>query len=165
MTVTNSSPHPLHGLELMSEEDLAPRDCSIADALSILGERWTFLAIRELVYGSHRFEQIVGYTGVSRDILTDRLRKLEEHGVIERRRYSEHPPRFEYHLTPAGQELVPVLMSLAKWGSKWAGGETPGRAFLHDCGHVLDIDYVCTSCGKPITADSVDPIPVRGTAV
>jgi hypothetical protein len=79
--------------------------------------------------------------------------------VVERRQYSEHPPRYEYHLTQSGGELVPVLMSLAKWGHKWAGGEAPRRSFLHECGHPLDIAYVCPSCGNAITAESIDPVP------
>jgi DNA-binding HxlR family transcriptional regulator len=144
---------------MLSEEPLEPRNCSIADALEILGERWTFLAIREMVYGAHRFERIVGFTGISRDILSDRLRKLEAHGVVEKRQYSEHPPRFEYYLTEAGDELVPVLMALAKWGHRWAGDDNPGRAFRHDCGHPLDIDHVCHACGNPVTAENVEPFP------
>ncbi len=97
-----------------------PRDCPVADALKIIGERWTLLAIREMRFGVHRFEQMVHNTGASRDILADRLRKLEANRVITRSQYCEHPPRFEYHLTKAGEELAPVLESLARWGSQWA---------------------------------------------
>lgn len=99
----------------------SPRACPITSALKILGERGTLLAIREISYGEHRFQQIARYTGVSPDILADRLRKLETAGVIERRQYNEHPPRYEYHLTPdAGEELRPVLRALAQWGTRWA---------------------------------------------
>ena len=122
----------------------------MAASLQLLGERWTLLAIRELTYGVHRFDQIARFTGASRDILADRLRELEEAGVVERRQYSEHPPRFEYHLTAAGQELRPVLLSLAEWGSRWAQ-EPPTATFAHDCGHALEIDQVCHHCGEPVT--------------
>ena len=91
----------------MAEQPEVPRACPVAASLQLLGERWTLLAIRELTYGVHRFDQIAHFTGASRDILTDRLRGLEEAGVVERRQYSERPPRFEYHLTPAGEELRP----------------------------------------------------------
>jgi DNA-binding HxlR family transcriptional regulator len=156
MNVEDSSPH---GLASMVAETPAPRDCSIADALSVLGERWTFLAIREMVYGAHRFDQIAGFTGATRDILVERLRKLEDHGVVERRQYSERPPRYEYHLTESGQQLVPVLMALATWGHNWASGPTPPRGFLHECGHPLQIDYMCHACGEAVTADSIEPMP------
>ena len=104
-------------------------------------------------YGVHRFEQIVGYTGASRDILADRLRKLESAGVVERRQYSEHPPRFEYHLTPAGDDLRPVMLALSQWGAKWAQDQPTGIS-AHECGHALDVDLVCRHCGKPVTAGS-----------
>jgi DNA-binding HxlR family transcriptional regulator len=93
--------------------------CPVASALELLGERWTLLAVRELNYGVHRFDQIAAYTGATRDILADRLRKLEQAGVVERTLYNEHPPRYEYHLTEAGKDLTPVLSSLADWGRKW----------------------------------------------
>lgn len=99
----------------------SPRVCPIASALQILGERWTLLVIREMNHGVHRFQEIARYTGASHDILADRLRKLERYGVIERRQYSEHPPRYEYHLTrDAGEELGPILQALAQWGRRWA---------------------------------------------
>ena len=99
----------------------SPRACPITSSLRILGERGTLLAIREINYGVHRFQQIARLTGLSPDVLVDRLRKLESAGVIERRQYSERPPRYEYHLTAdAGQELRPVLRALAEWGTKWA---------------------------------------------
>jgi DNA-binding HxlR family transcriptional regulator len=94
--------------------------CSLAAALALLGERWTLLAVREMGrYDVHRFDQIAAFTGASRDILADRLRKLTKAGVVERRQYSEHPPRYEYHLTEAGQELRPALRALTEWGEKW----------------------------------------------
>ena len=109
--------------------------------------------VRELDYGVHRFDRIARFTGASRDILADRLRKLEEAGVVERRQYSEHPPRFEYHLTAAGQELRPVLLALGEWGSRWTQ-QPPTATFAHDCGHGLAIDQVCHHCGEPVTQSS-----------
>jgi DNA-binding HxlR family transcriptional regulator len=132
----------------------APRPCSIAAALRVVGERWSLLAIRELGYGVNTFDRIAKFTGASRDILTDRLRKLEAEGVVERRRYSEHPPRYEYHLTEAGRALFPVLLSLQQWGDAWAI-DTSAARFGHDCGHPLDVETVCKHCGSPVAADSV----------
>lgn len=93
-----------------------PRVCSIADALSIVGERWSLLVLRELHFGVHRFKDIQINTGAPRETLALRLRSLEDAGLIERRQYSEHPPRDEYHLTEAGHEIEPVLTALRRWG-------------------------------------------------
>jgi DNA-binding HxlR family transcriptional regulator len=133
----------------------------MAAALQVLGERWSLLAVREMTYGVHRFEQITGYTGASRDILADRLRKLEAAGVVTRRQYSEHPPRFEYHLTRAGEELRPILLSLSQWGGRWAQ-DVPTATFQHECGHPLEVDHVCHHCGGAVTQESMRVVaPVR----
>ena len=95
-----------------------PRVCSIADALEVVGERWSLLVLREINLGVHRFKDIQVNTGAPRETLALRLRKLEEAGVIERRRYSDHPPRDEYLFTAAGRELTPVLGALHTWGER-----------------------------------------------
>ena len=95
-----------------------PRVCSIADALDVVGERWSLLVLRELGFGVHRFRDIQVNTGAPRETLALRLRKLEQAGVIERRRSCDHPPRDEYVLTGAGQELLPVLGALREWGER-----------------------------------------------
>jgi DNA-binding HxlR family transcriptional regulator len=96
----------------------APRVCSIADALEVVGERWSLLVIRELGFGVHRFKDIQVNTGAPRETLALRLRKLDEAGVIERRRYCDHPPRDEYILTTAGRGLFPALIALREWGER-----------------------------------------------
>jgi DNA-binding HxlR family transcriptional regulator len=138
----------------MADLPLGVRPCSIAAALDVLGEKWSLLTLREIGYGVHRFARIAGYTGVSRDILADRLRKLEAAGIVERRQYSEHPPRHEYHLTEAGLELFPVLLTLQQWGDRWAV-DSPVLTRRHTCGEPVRIDLVCHHCGKPVTHDSV----------
>jgi DNA-binding HxlR family transcriptional regulator len=82
-----------------------PRVCFVADALSIVGDRYALLVAREIGYGHTRFQDIATSTGAPRDVLTARLRKLEQAGVIERRQYSERPPRHKYLLTDAGRDL------------------------------------------------------------
>jgi DNA-binding HxlR family transcriptional regulator len=93
-----------------------PRVCPIADALELIGDRWSLLVLREIFFGVTRFGDIRTNTGAPRETLTARLRKLEESGVLERRPYSDRPPRDEYLLTPAGRELAPVLTELRHWG-------------------------------------------------
>jgi DNA-binding HxlR family transcriptional regulator len=95
------------------------RICSIADALEVIGDRYTMLVLREIGLGFGRFSDIRRHIGAPRETLTLRLRKLEEAGVIARRRYSEHPPRDEYVLTEAGIALGPVLRSLRAWGQEY----------------------------------------------
>jgi DNA-binding HxlR family transcriptional regulator len=104
-----------------------PRICPIADALEIVGERYSLLVLRELGFGVTRFNDIRHNTGAPRETLATRLRKLEGAGVIERRRYSEHPPRDEYVLTEAGQALTPILGQLRRWGEEYAGDAPPAR--------------------------------------
>jgi DNA-binding HxlR family transcriptional regulator len=126
------------------------RPCSLADALSVIGEKWSLHALRELAYGVHRFDGIARNTGAPRDVLTKRLRHLEDAGVIERRRYQEHPPRFEYHLTAAGDELRPVLVSIQQWGDRWAC-KAPPVALEHGCGAPLELVHTCRACGDEVT--------------
>jgi DNA-binding HxlR family transcriptional regulator len=101
----------------------APRVCSIADALEVVGDRYTLLILRELGFGVHRFSDIRHNTGAPRETLSARLRKLEAAGAIVRRRYNDHPPRDEYVLTEAGAAIIPVLRSLRQWGERHV---TPG---------------------------------------
>lgn len=127
-----------------------PRPCSVAAALGLIGEKWSLLVIRELAFRVHRFDAIARNTGAPRDILTNRLRRLESAGVLEKRLYQERPPRFEYHLTAAGEELRPVLLSLSQWGDRWAVDERV-TAFTHTCGEELELVHTCRACGDEVT--------------
>jgi len=97
--------------------------CAIAQSLGVLGDAWDLLLIRDLARGHHRFEDLAAELGISRKVLTDRLRKLVGHNLIERRPYSRHPPRHEYWLTPAGLALAPILVALQDWGDSWLLGD------------------------------------------
>ena len=128
---------------------LRGRPCSVAAGLGIVGERWSLLIVRELLFGVHRFDGIAANTGAPRDRLTARLQHLESAGIIERRRYHERPPRFEYHLTQAGRELGTVLDALRSWGDRWAVDQPPAQV-LHKCGHELRTTRACAHCGEPL---------------
>jgi DNA-binding HxlR family transcriptional regulator len=129
--------------------DLPGRPCSVAATLNLVGEKWALLAIREITFGNRRFDQIARNTGAPRDRLAARLRALETAGVITRRRYSDHPPRYEYELTSSGEDLRPVLIALRTWGDKWAV-ESPPATFTHSCGHDLDAVTTCRHCGAEV---------------
>src|ERR1051326_4581484 len=92
-----------------------PRACSIARTLEIVGEKWALLAVREIFLGNRKFDEMVRNTGAPRDTMAARLRVLVAAGILERRQYSEHPPRHEYRLTPAGRDLYPVILTLMRW--------------------------------------------------
>ena len=91
--------------------------CPIARTLDLIGERWTVLILRQLSFGDTKFAQFrENLPGIPATVLSDRLKKLERHGLVERAVYSEHPLRAEYHLTPKGETLRPVLGAMAVWG-------------------------------------------------
>ena len=105
-----------------------PRPCSIARTLDLVGEKWALLAVREVFLGNRKFDEMVRRTGAPRDTLAARLRTLTGAGILERRQYSEHPARFEYHLTEAGRDLYPVIMTLMRWGDKYLAGRRRAAA-------------------------------------
>ena len=94
------------------------QDCSIARALEIVGERWTLLIVRDVFDGVCRFDGLQESLGIARNVLTDRLNRLVEEGVLERIPYSKRPPRYEYRLTETGRELEPALAALRRWGDQ-----------------------------------------------
>lgn len=96
-------------------------ECPIAAALDVIGERWTLLIIRDFLrFGARRFQDLeASLRSVSPNTLSARLKRLEEAGVIERRYYTEHPPRAEYVLTEKGRDLGPIVLSLKKWGERY----------------------------------------------
>ncbi|MEO7942557.1 MAG: helix-turn-helix domain-containing protein [Marmoricola sp.] len=132
------------------------RDCSIARALEVVGEKWTLLAVRELMLGSRRFEEIVRHTGAPRDILTTRLRKLEERGLVERVQYQSRPDRFEYRLTERGWSLHQIITMLRDWGDQQLiGDDGPPALFRHDCGEIYHPAVCCEACGKVVEPDAL----------
>ncbi|SDH58053.1 DNA-binding transcriptional regulator, HxlR family [Actinokineospora alba] len=107
----------------MKHTELSDADCAIAQALSVVGDWWTLLVVRDIAGGVTRFDALQRELAVSRKTLTERLKSLVEHGVVERRQYSQHPPRFEYLLTDAGRGLLPVLIALQDWGTRHVTGD------------------------------------------
>jgi DNA-binding HxlR family transcriptional regulator len=99
--------------------------CSIARALEVVGDRWTLLIVRDVALGLHRFDELLGSLGVASNVLTDRLSRLVDEGVLERVRYSERPERFEYRLTRKGSELGVALLALMQWGDRHLSDKPP----------------------------------------
>ncbi|MET8153946.1 winged helix-turn-helix transcriptional regulator [Actinoplanes sp. NPDC049668] len=107
----------------MRRVEFIDADCGIEQALGVLTDWWTFLVIRDVAGGVTRFEALQRTLGVSRRALTERLSALVEHGVLRRVAYSEHPPRYDYLLTPKGEGLLPVLVALQDWGTRHVLGD------------------------------------------
>ena len=103
----------------MLDREYETQVCSIARSLEAVGERWSLLIIRSVGLGVNRFGPLRESLGITRSVLTTRLNTLVEYGILEKRRYSEKPPRFEYHLTPKGRDLAPVLLQLMWWGDRY----------------------------------------------
>ena len=138
-------------------ETVAPRVCSAARALEVVGDRWSLLVMREVFLGTHRFDAMQANTGAPRDILSARLKKLVARGVLEKRPYQERPVRFEYHATAAGEELAPVITALRQWGDRHLrsdAGPQPAR-FQHVCGSDRAARFVCPDCGEDIKVGSM----------
>ena len=138
--------------------------CSIARGLAVAGEPWSPLVIRDVYVGITRFDDLQRDLGISKKVLAERLRHLVEQGMLERRPYSERPPRFEYVLTPMGQEFMDVLMALVAWGDRWTAGESgpPVLYRHHACGQVAHVEPHCSVCGEPMRSTDVDLEPGPG---
>src|SRR5436189_3352462 len=109
----------------MLKRDYEGQNCSIARALEVVGERWTLLIVRDAFLGLRRFEEFQQSLGIARNVLTDRLNRLVEEGILERVRYSERPERYEYRLTAKGRDLQIALAGLRQWGDRYLSEKPP----------------------------------------
>lgn len=140
--------------------------CSVARTLEAMGDRWTMLVIREAFLGTRRFDDYQRNLGVARNVLADRLARLVDEGILGRRRYRERPERFDYSLTEKGIDLWPVLVSLMKWGDRYAAPDGPPMLILHrGCGGEVNERFICEKCGEPVDARSAEARPGPGRRV
>jgi DNA-binding HxlR family transcriptional regulator len=150
----------------MHRTSFAGMHCSIGQALEVIGEWWTPLILRDIYLGLDRFDEIAEDLGMSRNLLTARLDRLVSNGILHRQPYQERPPRHEYHLTEAGRDIVPALMTLMAWGDRWAtppGG--PPALLVHDtCGAQFTPRVACSECGEAVTSETVTPVAGPGAA-
>ena len=132
--------------------DYSKEVCPVAGALSVVGDPWTLLILREAFNGVRRFDVWQERLGVARNVLAARLKSLVEHGVLEARLYSQHPPRRDYVLTAKGRDLQPVLLALKAWGDRhiYRDAQRPLQ-LTHACGAELEPRLVCGACGEPVT--------------
>ena len=137
--------------------------CSVARTLELIGDRWTMLVIREAFMGTRRFDDYQRNLGCARNVLTDRLGRLVDAGILRRRPYQERPPRFEYRLARKGVELWPTIMMLMSWGDRHLAPEGPPVVIVHDgCGGRLDERLHCDRCGAELGPSDVHAEPGPG---
>ncbi|RNF33548.1 winged helix-turn-helix transcriptional regulator [Paracoccus methylarcula] len=150
----------------MKWSELEQETCSMARTLSVIGDRWTLLILRDCFLGVRRFDDFHERLGVTRGILADRLKQLSKAGVLKKVAYQEHPPRHEYKLTGKGLDLYPVILSIVHWGDVHMAGED-GRPVLHQhmaCGHAFDPRMVCSECGTTLSPHDVKVLQGPGKA-
>lgn len=143
----------------MGWDEISESVCQISCALSEVGDRWTLLIMLELSMGSRRFDALQAQTGISSHLLSTRLKRMEDDGLIERRLYLERPPRYEYYATPKGKELDAVLLTLRAWGLRWGQsplGSDPSIAMTYKAtGEVIDGHWQIPR-GAPFTFDDIE---------
>lgn len=148
----------------MRWDELGDEHCSIARTVSVIGDRWTLLVLRDCFLRVRRFEEFEARLGITRHVLADRLKKLVAEGVLKKVPYHTSPVRYEYRLTDKGLDLYPVLMSIVHWGDTHMAGRA-GRPLLHRhlaCGHTFDPVLVCSACREPIDPRQVRVAPGPG---
>jgi DNA-binding HxlR family transcriptional regulator len=150
----------------MQRTSFAKMHCSLARALDLIGDWWSPLIVRDLFLDVTRFDDLVEDLGISRNLLTRRLKLLADNGVIARVPYQRRPVRYEYRLTEAGRDLVPAILALTAWGERWARPEEGSPLlFVHKaCGQRFQPKVACSECGEAIDADSVLVAPGPGGA-
>jgi DNA-binding HxlR family transcriptional regulator len=148
----------------MRQTSFADFHCSLARSLEVIGDWWTPLIIRDLNHGLDRFDDVAANLGISRNLLTARLKTLVDANIVERVRYCDHPPRDSYRLTAAGQDLVPILAALTAWGDRWTPPPAgPPVLYSHD-GHRCTPTVTCSTCGRPVTAENLGATAGPGAA-
>ena len=150
----------------MHRTNLAALPCSLARTLEIVGEWWTLLVLRDICFGWNRFDEIHDHLGIARNILKARLDTLADSGMIVRRRYQQHPDRYEYLPTGKATDFVPALLALVAWGDRWTADDGPPILFSHrTCGHDTTATVVCSACSVPLARDDIDFRPGPGMPV
>ncbi|NIB38727.1 helix-turn-helix transcriptional regulator [Pseudomaricurvus alkylphenolicus] len=149
------------------ENFTTPRACSVARTLRVLGDRWSFLLIRELFFGRHRFDPIQRQLNMSTSVLSNRIKQLVDHKIIEKSRYGKSTSRYEYYLTESGLDLYPSLLAMILWGDKWlpAKGGSPILLRHKTCGQLFEPVVVDQSKGLPLSAKEVRYAPGPGWSV
>lgn len=141
----------------MRWDELDKQPCSVARTLAVIGDRWTLMILRDCFLGVRRFDIFEQRLGITRHVLSDRLRKLVEYDVLKKTPYQQQPLREEYRLTERGLDLHSIVLALVSWGDKHMADER-GAPLLHrhnKCGQIMHPVTVCSECHEPINARDI----------
>lgn len=147
----------------MRHTSLAGTSCPVARTLDVVGEWWTMLIIRDAFIGSRRFEDFRSL-GIADNILSARLKRLVEQGVLDKRQYQERPARYEYVLTEKGHDLLLVVGALATWGLKWTPGVNQNRMRHVECGHAVTVRGYCEHCAQALGVEDLQVVRLERAA-
>ena len=145
----------------MLNSDYTGQNCSVARTLEVVGERWTLLVIRDVALGHRRFDELQRSLGVATNVLTNRLGRLVDDGILDRVRYSERPERFEYHLSKKGRELGIPLLALMQWGDRHLSEKPPRIARRRGDGSPVSVRLVARD-GSVVPPDELELVPGPG---
>src|ERR1700722_4302561 len=148
----------------MLKRDYEDQNCSIARALEIVGERWTLLIVRDAFLGLTRFDEFQQSLGIARNVLTDRLNRLVDEGILERTRYNERPPRYEYRLTSKGEELRLAPPGLRQGGDKYLSAQPPRILRRVADKKPVVVAFVPKGANNTVDADEIESVPGPGAA-
>jgi DNA-binding HxlR family transcriptional regulator len=135
---------------------VARRTDSVGVAMAQIGDRWTFLVLREVFYGVHRFSDMARNLGIARNLLSQRLQSLVANGILERHQYSDRPTRSEYRLTDKGLDLYRVVVALMSWGDRWITGRRSLRLTHRLDGGEIEEEPRCCKCQQALTARDIE---------
>ena len=157
-----------HGATLIRvrRTDTSTWPCTIARSVDVLGDHWNLLLIRQACLGTRRFDDFQAALGIGRNILSQRLNRLVDEGLLTRVEYQPNPPRHEYRLTDKGREVYPILAAMAAWGERWLSGPEGTPLVLHHatCDHDMRAVVVCSECNEPLNVREVLAKPGPGFA-
>ncbi len=137
--------------------------CSIAVTLDVIGDRWSLLILRDVFRGARRFSAIQTDLGIAKNLLSDRLSKLVDHGILERVPYQERPARYEYRLTAKGADLSTALIALMGWGDRWYATAGAPTILVHEpCGQRLEQAVRCPDCDENVAPGAIRSRPGPG---
>jgi DNA-binding HxlR family transcriptional regulator len=139
----------------MQHKSLADARCPIARTIDLVGEWWSILILRDAFRGIGRFDDFQASLGIARNMLSRRLKKLVEAGLLETVPYSQRPLRHDYRLTEKGRDFYPVLMTLMAWGNRWVQRDRSSVALSRRTGAPLDPVLIDRATGEPVTPQSV----------
>ncbi len=141
----------------MKWNELDKENCPVARGLSAVGDRWNMLILRDCFLGVRRFDAFQANLGITRHILTDRLRKLVSMDILRREKYMDNPPRYEYRLTEKGLDLYPVILALINWAEQHqpTDGNSPYTLLDRETGELIEPVMIDAKTGKPLKARNV----------